>query len=187
MKVSAEESDLIRIGGSKQIPLWRFAAPAACEIGQCYRTKSTFYTVRSVQTYSRAGCMKAFGRKIYEEVSTDWPVDALKVWRIVVELGDHTDRPRYLLAGSPGAQVCPVCGRGFRDGAETCSRGHRRPPSTVEDTGYTHVASRGLRGEKAAVSDAVLKSWAPKAEEERRRKRAERKKQRLVRKRTYRP
>ena len=187
MKVSAEESVLIRKGGHKQTVLWRFAMPTACEVGQCYRTKSSFYTVKSVQAYSRAGVMKAHGRKTYEEVSTDWPTDALMAWRIVVELGDHTDRPRYLLAGSPGAQVCPVCGRGFRGGAETCSRGHRRPPSTVEDKGYTHVAAKGLRGEKAAVSDAVLKSWAPKAEEERLKKQAERKKRRLERKRTYRP
>lgn len=88
------------------------------------------------------------------------------VWVIVFTLGDLADHARLLRASAPTVPICTAivtveadgrprkvkCGRGFTDGATHCGKGHRRPPASAEDDGYTGSSRRAMPLEGEAVS-----------------------------------
>jgi hypothetical protein len=127
-------------------------------------TKLTVVTVRpgSLDTIALVDAHAA-GFRTTDELRAWWAEHrhvTTDVWLIAVVLGDRTYKPRLLRAGAPSASVCTKmirvvvggkaqnmqCGRGFLEGAETCSRGHRRPAPSPEDSGYTSSTKRALAG-----------------------------------------
>jgi hypothetical protein len=93
-----------------------------------------------------------------------------EVWVISFALGDLSDTDRWLASGSP-PQTCAAtlpngkrCKRAFSGPDEkVCKCGARRPPERLDDRGYTTVASRGLKGEKPAIPEALQTQYVKDA------------------------
>jgi hypothetical protein len=179
MRLSAEE--VTKLKERKLHKVERLEEPKHADVGKCYSADGEKYTIKAHKRLPRS----AVASKALKEA---WPPDISEMWIIELENGDHTTKERYLAAGAPTASICQAiykwpdgvrrrCGRGFPDRATTCSKGHRRPPTTPEEVGYTHVPSRSLRGEQAAVGADEQEAFAKTAEEDALQKRKARRKQ----------
>lgn len=106
----------------------------------------------------------------------------LEVWVIGFMLGDHSAKERYL-AAAPSMQHCTTvtawrtlpngrqkaerrCGHTFMDGETSCPLcGSKRPAESMDDHGYTTLAHKGLKGEKAAIPPELQERYSKEGRE----------------------
>jgi hypothetical protein len=75
---------------------WRFALPAACELGKRYACRGEDYTIIDIRQLSKAELWRTHSKMVNRKLLAEWPDGVESVWRIIARRGDWTDKPRYL-------------------------------------------------------------------------------------------
>lgn len=128
MRLTDEEVKLLK--RNAPVKVWRYQEPTACEIRKKYVADGEVYTVLDKRELSPSDVLRTQGKAVYQELYRQQFDHYGFIWLVVIQLGDYTDKPRFL------------------------------QPSGRRSGDYTEDPNRAMRGEPEAISAQENEQYA---------------------------
>jgi hypothetical protein len=93
MRLSVAE--LLKLKEESQHKVWRFEEPKHADVGKCYSKDGEKFTIKACKRLALADVRA----KALKEA---WPANVEEAWVVEIEIGDHSDRPRFLAHAGMG-------------------------------------------------------------------------------------